>query len=181
MKQHLSVFRLLGVLLISASLIAGFSGCAEKEEPVVAAPVKKPVLKTEEAPSVLDEDVIKKPAYATAPIFNPEGRRDPFVTFRGEAEMAHDDESLLLPLQRYELSELRMVGVIWGAKGTRALVEDGEGMGHSLGVGDRVGRANGVVTKVTETEVIVKEEFPGVGGRMVSRESSLQLTTAGGQ
>jgi type IV pilus assembly protein PilP len=174
------MFRLLAVFFISVSLIWGVSGCGEKNEPAVAAPIKKTAPKSDAAP-LLEQEELKKPEYATAPIFNPEGRRDPFVTFRGEADISPDEEALILPLQRYELSELRMVGVIWGAKGTRALIEDGAGIGHSIGVGDRLGRSNGVVTKVTDSEVIVKEEFPGVGGRMVTRESSLQLTSAGGQ
>ncbi|RJP24686.1 MAG: hypothetical protein C4529_02270, partial [Deltaproteobacteria bacterium] len=98
-----------------------------------------------------------------------------------ETKQLRSDLSLLPPLQRYELAELKYVGLIWAKNGARALVEDGEGKGYSVLVGSRIGRMGGVVTRITEKEILVREEFIGTRGDKVFRENALQLTTAGGK
>ena len=114
-------------------------------------------------------------------VYDPAGKRDPFIPFlKSERERLLEDQTALPPLQRYELGELKFVGVILEKAGARALVQDAEGKGYSVRVGTRIGRSAGVVTRITDKEITVKEEYPGVGGKTVSRESVLQLITAGG-
>jgi Tfp pilus assembly protein PilP len=48
-------------------------------------------------------------------------------------------------------------------------------------VGTRIGRSGGVVSRITEKEILVKEEFVGNRGEKISKESGIQLTTAGGK
>jgi Tfp pilus assembly protein PilP len=71
-------------------------------------------------------------------------------------------------------------GLIW-EKRREGLVEDAEGKGYSVQVGSRIGRMGGVVSKITDKEILVKEEFVGVRGDKVFRENALQLITAGGK
>ena len=80
-----------------------------------------------------------------------------------------------------ELGELRFVGVIWSPNVTRALVEDSEGKGYTVKVGTRIGREGGVVTRITETEIFVKEEFRDYTGAKVERINSLKLKIPGGE
>jgi len=182
MKQHFSMCRALFVFLVSLGLITGVSGCDKKPEPQPQqAAAKKPAPKPEEPPPLIngDEaaDVPEEP-----PVYDPAGKRNPFDPPKGEIiDVPIDEEFSLMPLTRHELTELKMVGVIWGGKITKALIEDPGGTGYAIGVGERIGNSGGVVTQITETEVVVKEEFRGVGDRIVSRESSLQLITAGGK
>jgi Tfp pilus assembly protein PilP len=63
----------------------------------------------------------KKPeAPAGPPAYEPEGKRDPFVSFvKSDAQKVKEDQSAVPPLQRYELGELKMVGVIWARAGLR--------------------------------------------------------------
>ncbi len=90
------------------------------------------------------------------------------------------DTASLPPLQRYDLGELKFVGVIWTKKGAMGLVEDAEGKGYSVTVGTRIGRSGGIVSRITEKEILVKEVFVGNRGEKISKESGIQLTTAGG-
>src|SRR3990172_3054252 len=114
--------------------------------------------------------------------YSPAGKRDPFVPFlRVEQKIASADLGSLPPLQRYELAELRFVGVIWGPNVTRALVEDSEGKGYTVTVGTKVGRAGGTVTRITDGEIFVREEFQDYSGTKAARESSLKLQTGGGK
>jgi type IV pilus assembly protein PilP len=91
------------------------------------------------------------------------------------------DLDSLPPLQRFDLGELKFVGVIWGPAFTRALVEDGEGKGYTVTVGTRIGNSGGVVTRITDAEIVVREEFRDYTGGKVQRESSLTLQTSGGK
>jgi Tfp pilus assembly protein PilP len=172
-----------GVLLVAAFLLAGPAGCSKEEpvnRPVVQKMAPKPgthVAAKKASPLVAE----KKPAVLA--LYNPVGKRDPFVPFlKAEPKLrAKQNLASLPPLQRYDLGELKFVGVIWAKNGARALVEDAEGKGYSVFVGTRIGREGGVVTRITENEIVVREEFTGVGGGKVHRENVLQLTTAGGK
>lgn len=183
MSFYPTMLRTLTAFLVASALLAGASGCSKEEAPPPGPVVKKiapkPAQGAPPPPKAAAEE--KKAAAPAAPVYSPEGRRDPFVSFaKNEAEKVKDERSSLPPLQRYELGELKMVGVIWGKRGAKALVEDAEGKGYTVQVGDRIGRSGGVVSKIDERQITVREEFPGAGGRKVSRESTLQLTTAGG-
>ncbi len=182
MRLGPSVSRAFAALVAAAFLLGGVWGCSKEEAPPPGPVVKKIAPQPGAAPppkAVVEE---KKPeAPAGPPVYEPEGKRDPFVSFvKSDAQKMKEDQSAVPPLQRYELGELKMVGVIWGKSGASALVEAAEGRGYTVLVGNRIGRSGGVVTRITDKEITVKEEFPGAGGKTVSRESVLQLTTAGG-
>jgi len=51
------------------------------------------------------------------------------------------------------------------------------GKGVLRAVGTRIGRAGGVVSRITGKEILVKEEFVGNRGQKVVKESGIQLTT----
>ncbi|MBP2674118.1 MAG: putative Type pilus assembly protein PilP [Deltaproteobacteria bacterium] len=173
-------FRAFIVLLAASVLLGGVSGCS-KEEPIPGPVVKKMAPKQGPAASPAGAMEEKKPASPQGPVYDPAGKRDPFIPFlKSERERLLEDQTALPPLQRYELGELKFVGVILEKAGARALVQDAEGKGYSVRVGTRIGRSAGVVTRITDKEITVKEEYPGVGGKTVSRESVLQLITAGG-
>jgi type IV pilus assembly protein PilP len=181
MSMGPSMFRAFVAILSASVLLGGVSGCSREEAPPPGPVVRKIAPQPAAAPLPKAAEEEKKPEAALPPPYSPEGRRDPFVSFaKSEADKLREDRAALPPLQRYELGELKMVGVIWGREGAKALVEDAEGKGYTVAVGNRIGRSGGVVTRITDKEITVKEEFPGVGGKTVSRESVLQLTTAGG-
>ncbi|MEW6719087.1 MAG: pilus assembly protein PilP [Thermodesulfobacteriota bacterium] len=185
MSPGSKTFRALVSFLAAAVLAGALSGCSKEEQPV-SGPVVKKMAPAGAAPvsppspaAKTQVDNTQAPAQGSA--YDPSGKRDPFVPFvKADREAMKDDRSALPPLQRYDLGELRFVGVVWVEKGAKALVQDAEGKGYSVVIGTRIGRAGGVVTRITDREITVKEEFPGTAGRTVTRESVLQLTTAGG-
>jgi len=176
-----SMFRAFVALVAATALLAGVSGCSKQEAPPPGPVVKKMAPQPGAAPPPKAAAEEKKPEVQAKPAYSPEGKRDPFVSFvTNEADKQKESRSSLPPLQRYELGELKMVGAIWGKSGASALVEDAEGKGYTVLVGNRIGRSGGVVTRITDKEITVREEFPAADGKTVSRESVLQLTTAGG-
>jgi Tfp pilus assembly protein PilP len=168
-------------ILAAISLSAGGFGCSKEPEapqPVVKRQAPKPEAKAPVAPAA--ETQAKK--VAEVALYDSRGRRDPFVSFiKAEERNKPGDAASIPPLQRYDLGELKFVGVIWTKKGPMGLVEDAEGKGYSVTVGTRIGRAGGVVSRITGKEILVKEEFVGNRGQKVVKESGIQLTTAGGK
>jgi len=168
-------------ILAAASLVAGGFGCSKDPaapQPVVKRPAPKPEAKAPASPAA--EAQAKKVEQVA--LYDPRGKRDPFVSFIRVDERRKGGVGIaaLPPLQRYDLGELKFVGVIWTKKGPRGLVEDAEGKGYSVTVGMRIGRSGGVVSRITGKEILVREEFVGNRGEKIVRESGIQLTTAGG-
>ena len=170
-------------ILAAVSLFAGGFGCSKEPaapQPMVKRQAPKPEAKAPAAAPAAEAQAKKAEPVS---LYDPRGKRDPFVTFIRVEERRRlgIDTASLPPLQRYDLGELKFVGVIWTKKGARGLVEDAEGKGYSVTVGMRIGRSGGVVSRITGKEILVREEFVGNRGEKIVRESGIQLTTAGGK
>lgn len=166
--------------VLAAVLLFGATACSRQEAPPPPAAVKKPVPK--EAPGA-PIPAVDNAARAEAPRgYNPAGKRDPFEPFlKAAAKGEGPDLSALPPLLRYDLGELRYVGLIWGVKGPRALVEDAEGKGYTVKVGTRIGRLGGTVLRISEQEITVGEETRDSQGTRLVREVAMKMKTPGGR
>ena len=171
-------FRIVLAVAVLFAMAAG--GCGTEQSappPVVKKTVTKETPKAEEG--AMPAAVVQPPPVV---LYSPVGKRDPFVPFlKVEDKTARAGLDSSPPLQRYELGELHFVGVIWGSDVTRALVEDAEGKGYTVTVGMKIGRGGGVVTRITDGEIFVREEFQDYSGANIARESSLKLQTGGGK
>ncbi len=106
--------------------------------------------------------------------YDPSSRRDPFYALvqRGEGERPDGD---LPPLQRVGLTEVGLIGIIWGGFGFTAMVQTPDGKGYAVRRGTRIGPSNGVVSKITENEIVVTERYTDTFGRVQEREFIKQL------
>jgi len=87
------------------------------------------------------------------------GRNDPFRSLvEGDFEQ-HSASELV------DISSARLVGVLWGEDDQFALVEDGEGFGYILRVGDRV--RNGRVVSVRKSTLTAKITLYGITSSVV--------------
>jgi Tfp pilus assembly protein PilP len=177
-----TIERSLLILVAAVALLAGgVAGCA-KDEPPPQPVVKKVVPKEQAKPSEGAKPADVQAAKPLPAFYNPAGKRDPFLPFlKVDTRAARTGMEKVPPLQRYDLGELKFVGVIWGPKGAYALVEDAEGKGYTVSVGTRIGRGGGTVARISDGEILVKEEFRDYTGAKVVRESSMKLENAGGK
>ena len=74
------------------------------------------------------------------------------------------------PLQRISLTELNLIGIIWGGFGYSAMVQTLDGKGYTVRQGTRIGPNNGTVSSITENAVIVHERYTDVYGSKQVRE-----------
>jgi type IV pilus assembly protein PilP len=68
-----------------------------------------------------------------------------------------------LPLQRFDLEQLRVIGIIWDVNNPKAMIIDPTGRGHIVAPKSRIGRNNGYILEIREGEIIVTEPLSKEG------------------
>lgn len=85
------------------------------------------------------------------------------------------------PLERIDLSQLKLVGIILASSGNRALVEEATGKGYIIKKGTYIGTNAGKVAQIDKDKIIVEEEFEDVLGNTKTREKELKLPKPPGE
>lgn len=128
-------------------------------------------------PAVLaGEDGLESEAAGGVSTSNPDLDRDPFRPFTLDLQpkkVAEDE--FLTPLQRYDLQQLTVVGVLLDLEPPRAMVQDDAGMGYIVTPGTLIGRRSGVVTDVQSRQVLIEETFVDFYGREQVRKAVLTM------
>ena len=84
------------------------------------------------------------------------------------------------PLEAFPLESLKYVGVITKKKASYALIQ-ADGALYQVRPGNYMGQNFGVITKVTELEIVLKELVQDSVGDWVEKESALQLQSQEGR
>jgi type IV pilus assembly protein PilP len=130
--------------------------------------------KAEPAAATAKNETEKKDGVEYA--YNPAGKPDPFKPF---IQLTPIRESLrnapMTPLQRYEVSQLKLVAIIATPEGNIALVEDSTGKGFFLKKGTLIGKSDGKVTKILKNKVVIEELYQDVLGQTKLNEVSINL------
>ena len=106
--------------------------------------------------------------------YNPIGKRDPFKSFLAE-ELAPGQQRALTPLQRYDIDQMQLIGIIWGISAPRAMVITPDGKGYVVQKGTLIGKNWGKVSRITQDEVIISEEFRDFEGKLIVHEIPLKM------
>jgi type IV pilus assembly protein PilP len=125
--------------------------------------------------------------------YDPVGRIDPFIPLvRDEPIKVEKQEAVQAsaevkpvrqktPLEKIELSQLRLRAIIIAASGNRALVEETTGKGYIITKGTYIGRNDGKVTKILKDKVIIEEMIEDIEGKMVIQEKEIKLPKPPGE
>jgi len=132
--------------------------------------------KPTKADSETQAPVQQNPDQAPAPGFSTVGRRDPFRPFTLNARPNTRPRENLSPLERYELGQLRLVGVVWHVKEPNAIVEDSTGLGYVVKVGTPIGGNDGKVRVIKPDEIIIEETYVDLVGTKKRREVNMKLS-----
>jgi len=84
------------------------------------------------------------------------------------------------PLEAFPLESLKMVGTLERGKQTYGLVKADAGL-YRVRIGNYLGQNFGVITKISESEITLKELFQDAGGDWAERESTLLLQESDGK
>jgi type IV pilus assembly protein PilP len=113
-------------------------------------------------------------------VYDPTGKRDPFQPFISTQTPVKPlgEEIPATPLQKYDLSQLKLVAIIVGAGEGSAMVQDSEGKGYIIKKGVYVGTNFGKVKSVLKDRVIIEERYKDYTGQVKEKEIVLRLHPA---
>lgn len=92
-----------------------------------------------------------------------------------DAARPGEPEPAGLPLQRYDLSQLRLAATIRSREVNRALVKTPDGKGFIVQEGTPIGRNSGFVVDIQKDRIIVEERLLGKDGEAIVRWEALKL------
>ena len=114
--------------------------------------------------------------------YSPQGKPDPFKPFIGYLKTSNQEktpERALTPLQKFEISQLKLVGVYSRGGEAKALIQDPDKKGYIVALDDLVGPNWGRVTRILPDRVIITEKKEGLLGKTVEREIVMKLHRPG--
>jgi len=160
------------MLMLSLIAGAGITACSDSgKSPQVQAPVSvkpKQQVITQVTATVTEE---KPQAVYT---YDPAGKRDPFSPL-----IVKEDRKALTgerpPLERYNIYEFKLSGIVWGGFGYSAMLEGPDGKGYFVHVGTIIGQNKGFVKKITQHTMIIEEKFKTISGETDRKEIVLEL------
>lgn len=101
--------------------------------------------------------------------------RDPFRPFTLDLRPEIQESEVLTPLQRYELPQLRLAGVVLELSPPRAMLQDNSGMGYIVVPGTPIGRRHGVVKSIESRRVVVEEHIIDYYGREQTHQVVIEM------
>jgi type IV pilus assembly protein PilP len=108
--------------------------------------------------------------------FSTAGKRDPFRPFTLSTRTNSRPRESLSPLERYDLGQLRLVGVVWHVKEPTAMIEDSVGLGYIVKVGTPIGANEGKVMAIKPNEIVIEETYVDLYGAKKKREVNIKLS-----
>jgi type IV pilus assembly protein PilP len=164
--SHLGILRcalMLGLFAVLAS------GCGSKEtvDPNAAKTAPPKVAKKE-----------SEAATQVAYHYDPTDKVDPFKSYIRRQVTLESDESAS-PLERFDLSQLTVMGIIWGVDEPRALIKDPTGKGYIVRSGTPIGKNKGRILRIEDNKVVVKETYLDHLDRATTKEVELELYVNG--
>lgn len=123
-------------------------------------------------------DILKE---KTIKHYNARGKIDPFKSLmqeKAEESAAIVDKGpkrILTPLEKIDLSQIRLVAVIILKNRKIAMVEEANGKGYEIGIGTYIGKNQGSVSEIRDDRIIVKEIIRDHKGRQKEKVQELKL------
>jgi Tfp pilus assembly protein PilP len=171
-KNHINITFIRYTLMLSLIAGVGTAGCSDSGKPsAVQTPssVKpKQQVITQGTPTAIEQ----KPQAVYS--YNPAGKRDPFspIVVRDDRKIQSGDRP---PLERFNISEFKLTGVVWGGFGYSAMLEGPEGKGYFVHVGTIIGQNKGVVKKITKDAMVIEEKFKTISGETDRKEIVIEF------
>ncbi|MEK7736093.1 MAG: pilus assembly protein PilP, partial [Nitrospirota bacterium] len=150
------------------SLVLFSASCDKKAAPSKAAPAKTA---KEAAPQ--SADVIGTKAVEEITTYDKRGKRDPFVSLVVTA--AEKPKKGQTPLENYDISAIKILGIVWNEKGNFATVVLPDGKAYTLREGMTIGIHEGKIQKINKNHIVIIERIKDYKGQLKSKETILKL------
>ena len=115
--------------------------------------------------------------------YDPLGRVDPFLSLIQEKEEPIDaipdieekPKRMLTPLEKIELSQIRLVAVVLMKNRQIAMVEEATGKGYEIKIGTYIGKNGGQVSKINQNSIIITEHVKDYKGKRKERFQEIKI------
>ncbi|HEX5605610.1 MAG TPA: pilus assembly protein PilP [Candidatus Binatia bacterium] len=111
-----------------------------------------------------------------AHVMKPDGR-DPFRPMALKTNAASRSRENLSPLERFDIGQLKIVGIVSDVKEPRAMVEDSAGLGYTVKVGTPIGSNDGRVKVIGRDQIVIEEVYVDAYGARKKRDIAMRLST----
>lgn len=162
-KNSLFIF----ILILTSLLFLG--GCDKQAAPSKAAATKAA---QEAAPQSADAKGTK--AVEEVITYEKRGKkRDPFVSLVVTA--VEKPKKGQTPLENYDISAIKILGIVWNEKGHFATVVLPDGKAYTLREGMTIGIHEGKIQKINKNHIVIIERIKDYKGQLKSKETILKL------
>ena len=111
-----------------------------------------------------------------AHVMKQEGR-DPFRPMTLKSNGPSRSRENLSPLERFDIGQLRIVGIVWDVKEPRAIIEDSAGLGYTVKIGTPIGSNDGRVKVIRRDQIIIEEVYEEAYAARKKRDIAMRLST----
>ena len=105
-------------------------------------------------------------------------RRDPFkplIATTTPTEVTSQETVHCPPTQEFELASLRLVAIVWGDMGRRAMLKAPNGRGYAVTEEMLIGRNCGRIRRIESNAVVIEETRRDSEGKVLKEEVVLRL------
>jgi len=112
--------------------------------------------------------------------YDPKDRVDPFIPLLQEKEVVTLDiedkpKRILTPLEKLDLSQIKLVAVILMKNRQLAMVEETTGKGYEVRIGTYMGKNSGQVSKINQSSIVVTEYVKDYKGKRQAHFQEIKL------
>ena len=116
--------------------------------------------------------------------YDSKGKIDPFIPLVRKEEATSQENApppeekprrVLTPLEKMELSQLKLVAVILMKNKKLAMVEEATGKGYEVGIGTYIGKESGQVTEINPSSIIIREIVKDYKGNRKERFQEMKI------
>lgn len=116
----------------------------------------------------------QSPQQDTFTLENSLNLRDPFSRFIAKSE-DRVDQALIPELERFDLEQFKLVGIITGAKRNKALLTAPDGKMHVISERATIGTRRGTVTRITPGAIVVHEKVVNLLGQEEGVDTQIEF------
>lgn len=113
--------------------------------------------------------------------YDAQGRRDPLEPLLKELPpdvlrpRQRAAERPLGPLERFDISALKLVGIVWGELGRKALIKAPDGKSYFATVATYMGKYSGKVIAIENDYLVIEEEYLNAEDKVVPKTLTIPL------
>jgi len=176
-----NTFRLIAFAVFFQVMFCGCETGSKTKAPLVAKRKVKMVSLDRkriinEADASFLQNMAESPKELSGYSYRSNARRDIFKNLlMGNRVIRKEVKRKLSPLEKYDISELKLVGVVWGAVGKRGIIRVGDGKVFNVKVGTQIGKNRGWVKKIEPGKMVIGETHYDFEGKESSKEVVLRI------